>query len=837
MSEQTPPPSPLEAAIFSINAKIDALTDEVNNIRVNASGFSSSTTSNTPPPPPPPPPPPQPPHRPHMKLEVPKFDGQDAIGWIFKINQFFEFHGTPERDRLTIASFYMEGPALSWYQWMSRNQLINSWHNFLLTLETRFAPSYYDDPHGSLFKLTQTGTVNHYLNEFERIANRVVGLPHPFLLSCFVSGLTPEIRREVQAFQPISLPHATALAKIQEDKINDRHRAFRSKTPFPSTPTSTPASQSLSTTSPTPNPTPPKVNFKKLTQEELISRRERNLCYNSDEKFLPGHRCKGKFFLLISEDDEHNPITDPTPQPEITEDDTTPVTDSDPTAQLSLHAMSGTTQHNIIRVTGTINNTPVNVLVDGGSRHNFIQARIAKFLGLPLTPTTIPLRVMVGSGETLECTHKSSSVSLSIQGQTFQMELYSFPLSGAEVVLGAPWLESISPILIDYSNLSMSFTYMGRPVKFHSDAPFKPNPLSIPQIKRSTQTNSFSSFFHLQLLNSDNNSPSPPTPTPTTSSTPPQILDLLTEFRHLFDASPTLPPPCNTDHQIHLLPNSTPVNVRPYRYPYYQKFEIEKQVSELLSSGLIQPSRSPFSSPVLLVKKKDGSWRCCVDYRALNTITIKDRFPMPTIDELLDDLGQASWFSKLDLQQGFHQIRMDSNDIPKTVFWTHHGHYEYKVMPFGLCNAPSTFQATMNELLEPFLRKYTAVFFDDILVYSTTLQEHLTHLHTVLSKLADAKFFLKCSKCLFGQRQLEYLGHIISQQGIQADPTKIQAMIDWPTPSSTTALRGFLGLTGFYRKFIKGYASIATPLTTLLKKDAFICNLKPNQPLTHSNKP
>jgi len=354
---------------------------------------------------------------------------------------------------------------------------------------------------------------------------------------------------------------------------------------------------------------------------------------------------------------------------------------------------------------------------------------------------------------------------------------------------------------MDYSNLSMAFTYMSQAVKFHSDAPFKPNPLSIPQIKRSTQTNFVSSLFQLQLINSDNNSPS--IPKPTISSTPPQLLDLLTKFQLLFDTSPTLPPPRNTDHQIHLLPNSTPVNVRPYRYPYYQKFEIEKQVSELLASGLIQPSRSPFSSPVLLVKKKDDSWRCCVDYRALNTITIKDRFPMPTIDELLDDLGQASWFSKLDLQQGFHQIRMDSNDIPKTAFRTHHGHYEYNVMPFGLCNAPSTFQATMNDLLTPFLRKYAAVFFDDILVYSNTLQEHLTHLHIVLTKLTEAKFFLKRSKCLFGQRQLEYLGHIISQQGIQADPNKIQAMLDWPIPSSTTALRGFLGLTGFYRKFIK----------------------------------
>jgi len=208
-----PPPTPtpqnssLESAISSLAAKLDALVDDVSSLRhQNSSGYNT-------PPLPSPPPPPQPPRH-HMKLEVPRFDGTDAVGWIFKISQFFDFHNTPEHDRLTIASFYMDGPALSWFQWMTKNGLINSWTDLLLTLETRFTHSFYDDPRVALFKLTQTGTVNQYLNEFERIANRVVGLPHQFLLSCFISGLSPKIRWEVQAFQPHSLPHATALAKI-----------------------------------------------------------------------------------------------------------------------------------------------------------------------------------------------------------------------------------------------------------------------------------------------------------------------------------------------------------------------------------------------------------------------------------------------------------------------------------------------------------------------------------------------------------------------------------------------------------------------------------------------
>ena len=171
----------------------------------------------------------------------------------------------------------------------------------------------------------------------------------------------------------------------------------------------------------------------------------------------------------------------------------------------------------------------------------------------------------------------------------------------------------------------------------------------------------------------------------------------------------------------------------------------------MLRRHLIRPSRSPYSSLVLLVKKKDGTWCFCMDYRALNAITVKDRFPLPTIGELLDDLRNTQWFSRLDLAQGFHQIRMSPTHIPKTAFRTHNDHYEYNVMPFGLCNAPSTFQATMNDLFWPFVRKFVLIFFDDILVYSLNFEEHLLHLEFVLHTLRCEQFFVKLSKCAFGQ--------------------------------------------------------------------------------------
>jgi len=301
----------------------------------------------------------------------------------------------------------------------------------------------------------------------------------------------------------------------------------------------------------------------------------------------------------------------------------------------------------------------------------------------------------------------------------------------------------------------------------------------------------------------------------------PEIQQLLLQYSQLFQEPSSLPPERYCDHHIELIPGEQPVNTRANRYAPTQKTEIEKQLADMLRSGTIRPSTSPYASPILLVKKKDGSWRFCVDYRCLNNITVKNKHPMPIVDELIDELSGAKWFSKLDFRSGYHQIRIAKGDEHKTAFRTHNGLFEFLVMPFGLTNAPATFQSAMNHIFQPLVRKGVLVFMDDILVYTSTLDEHVALLQQVFDIIQQHQFLIKLSKCSFGQHQIEYLGHCISALGVPPEPSKVSAVQQWPVPTNLKELRGFLGLTGYYRKFIRHYGMISRPLTVLLKKGTY----------------
>jgi hypothetical protein len=241
----------------------------------------------------------------------------------------------------------------------------------------------------------------------------------------------------------------------------------------------------------------------------------------------------------------------------------------------------------------------------------------------------------------------------------------------------------------------------------------------------------------------------------------------------------------------------------------------------MLQQGIIRPSSFTFSLPVLLVKKHGDSWRFCVNYRTLNACTVRDMFPIPVVNELLDELCRARYFTKLDLRSGYHQVRMHAADIAKTAFHTHHRHFEFLVMPFSLTNAPMTFQSMMNDVLHDFIHQFVLVFFDDILIFSDSWSSHLQHVRVVLHRLCEHSLVVKRSKCTFDTKSVVYLGHVISAEGVTMDAEKVAAVKVWLTPRTVHAVWGFLGLTCYYCKFIRSHGDIAAPLTQLLKREAF----------------
>ena len=272
------------------------------------------------------------------------------------------------------------------------------------------------------------------------------------------------------------------------------------------------------------------------------------------------------------------------------------------------------------------------------------------------------------------------------------------------------------------------------------------------------------------------------------------------------------------DHCIDLLPGSGPINRPPHPLNPKDNDELKIQVQKLLDQGFIQASKSPFGAPVLFVKKKDGKKRLCMDFRGLNNITIKNSYPLPRVEELFDRLEGAKYFSKIDLISGYHQIRIKKEDVHKTAFNTRYGHYEFLVLPFGLTNAPATFMGMMNTTFHDMLDKFVIVFLDDILIYSKTLSDHQQHVKQVMEKLKEKKLFANKEKCAFFTTSTSFLGHVINGDGIKMMNDKVEAVLAWNNPKNVQELRMFLGLTGYYRKFVKGYSEITSPLSELLKE-------------------
>ncbi|KAL0547191.1 hypothetical protein IC582_017119 [Cucumis melo] len=448
------------------------------------------------------------------------------------------------------------------------------------------------------------------------------------------------------------------------------------------------------------------------------------------------------------------------------------------------------------------------VLFDSGSSHSFISSAFVSHARLEIEPLHHVLSVSTPSGECMLSKEKVKACQIEIAGHVIEVTLIVLDMLDFDVILGMDWLAA-NHASIDCSRKEVTFNPP-------SMASFKfkgGGSKSLPQVISAIRASKLLSQGTWGILASVVDTRE----ADVSLSSEPVVRDYPDVFP---EELPGLPPHREVEFAIELEPGTVPISRAPYRMAPAELKELKVQLQELLDKGFIRPSVSPWGAPVLFVKKKDGSMRLCIDYRELNKVTVKNRYPLPRIDDLFDQLQGATVFSKIDLRSGYHQLRIKDEDIPKTAFRSRYGHYEFIVMSFGLTNAPAVFMDLMNRVFREFLDTFVIVFIDDILIYSKTEAEHEEHLRMVLQTLRDNKLYAKFSKCEFWLKQVSFLGHVVSKAGVSVDPAKIEAVTGWTRPSTVSEVRSFLGLAGYYRRFVENFSRIATPLTQLTRKGA-----------------
>ncbi|CAI7856914.1 unnamed protein product [Closterium sp. NIES-54] len=399
------------------------------------------------------------------------------------------------------------------------------------------------------------------------------------------------------------------------------------------------------------------------------------------------------------------------------------------------------------------------------------------------------------------------------------MKFLATTLDGCDVLLGRDWLRRHNPV-IDRTTGSCCISKHEGLIKLPA---WTPDYIQAPCVKAVTIARHFNKGAHLfavclRELTVDTDGKDIEK---LCAAVPSDLAELIQQYPDIFpdDLPPGLPPERPEDHKIQLEPGTQPTVRTQWRLTQPELEELRSQIDSLLEKGFIRASTSPFAAPILFTPKKDGGLRMCIDYRALNRVTIKSRYPIPRTDDLLDQLRGARYFSKIDLRGSYRQIRVFADDYHKTPFRTRYGSYEFTVMPFGLTNAPSTFQLTMNRIFRDLLDRCVIVYLDDILIFSKTREHHLRDLDTVFKRLQENRLITKGSKCKFFKQELEFLGHVVSRDGIKIDPAKIKTIHEWKSPTNIIELQSFLGFVNYVRRFIPNMAGITGPLTDLLHKD------------------
>jgi hypothetical protein len=387
------------------------------------------------------------------------------------------------------------------------------------------------------------------------------------------------------------------------------------------------------------------------------------------------------------------------------------------------------------------------VLFDSGASHSFITTSFVEKHGIPTASLEIPL-VTRTPGSYLLCHLKCFQVKILLSGVVFLVDLAVLPSHRIDVILGMDWLTQHNGIISCADKTILLTDHHGKLISCKA-RPLTQDPM----------------MFSLAV----------------------EGIYVVEEFMDVFPEELLgMPLEKEVEFYIDPLPSTAPIAKRPYRMPPTELAELKLQIVDLQQKGFIHPSSSPWGAPVLFVTKKDGSMRMCIDYRSLNEVTIKNKYPLPRIDYLFDQLQGAKYFSKIDLRSRYHQLTIKEVDIQKTTIVTRYGQYEFTIMPFGLINAPAFFMNLMNKVFMEELDKFVVVFIDDILIYSKSHEDHEHHLRIVLGRLRAHQLYAKLSKCEFWLKKIAFLGHILTAEGIEVDPSKVEAVSKWKQPSNVS---------------------------------------------------
>jgi hypothetical protein len=442
----------------------------------------------------------------------------------------------------------------------------------------------------------------------------------------------------------------------------------------------------------------------------------------------------------------------------------------------------------------------VTAMLDTGADENFISYRFLLEAGWePTRSLEQPVKFVDGQVTTCFAILNLDTTVIDTQGEekNYPLRFYVINMTGFEAILGKSWLWKEDPMILSWREQRWQF----RKSKELTTKIRIEKPRRFRLLARTTPT---------FLLAASIVEPEEGT-----------LPGIYNEYSEVFSEkeAATLPPE-NVNHEINLQPGAKGPPYGPL-YPCSAK-ELEHlrtYLEEMQQKGWIRESTSPAGALILFAKKSDGSLRVCVDYRGLNEITIKNRYPLPRIDEMLDRLTGSKWFTKIDLRDAYHRIRIKRGDEWKTAFRTRYGHYEYLVMPFGLTNAPATFQSYIHDALKGLIDDFVIVYLDDILIYSQSEEEHVKHVKQVLQRLRDHRLYTKVSKCSFHQQRVKFLGYVVDDQGTSMDTERTEIIRDWPEPKSAQEIQVFLGFTGFFRKFIRNFSTITASLSKMLKGD------------------